>query len=101
MSNISVKRSFTASAETYNTHITASKLIRGLFVCLYMQYRQRILTKCWPILKMLQTLTYVICCEDKQLAEDRTRRTIDVIYSLRESNNYYWGPFPISSTIHS
>nr|DAX67462.1 MAG TPA: hypothetical protein [Caudoviricetes sp.] len=28
---------------------------------------------------MLQTLTYVICCEDKQLAEDRTRRTINVI----------------------
>jgi len=33
---------------------------------------------------MLQTLTHVICCEDKQLAEDRTRRTIDVIYSRRE-----------------
>ena len=32
MSNIPVKRSFTASAETYNKHITAPKLIRGLFV---------------------------------------------------------------------
>nr|DAW48215.1 MAG TPA: hypothetical protein [Caudoviricetes sp.] len=30
----------------------------------------------WPILKMLQTLTNVICCEDKQLAEDRTRITV-------------------------
>ena len=75
MSNIPVKRSFTASAETY---ITAPKLIRGLFL-FTMCNIVRILTKCCPILKMLQTLTYVICCEDKQLAEDRTRRIINVI----------------------
>ena len=98
MSNIPVKRSFTAPDT--KQYITAPKLIRGLFL-FTMCNIVRILTKCWPILKMLQTLTYVICCEDKQLAEDRTRRTIDVIYSLREYNNYYWGPFPISSIIHS
>ena len=39
MSNIPVKRSFTASTETYNTHITAPKLIRGLFIIgLYIIY---------------------------------------------------------------
>lgn len=41
MSNIPVKRSFTASTETYDTHITAPKLIRGLFlVSLYIIYSE-------------------------------------------------------------
>ena len=61
MSNIPVKQSFTAPDT--KQYITAPKLIRGLFIydC-YILYIARILTKCCPILQMLQTLTYVIFC---------------------------------------
>ena len=62
MSNIPVKRSFTASAEIYN----GPEINSGSFYLFAMCNIARILTKCWPILQMLQTLTYVIFCETRK-----------------------------------
>lgn len=54
MSNIPVKRSFTAFTKTiYN----GPEINSGSFFWFrYILYIARILTKCWPILQMLQTL---------------------------------------------
>lgn len=62
MSNIPVKRSFTASAETYDD----LEIKLGVFLFFAMCNIARILTKCCPILKMLQALTYVIFCETRK-----------------------------------
>ena len=110
--NIPVKRSFTAPLRSasmlryathrfyYETIYNGPEINSGSFCFFAMCNIARILTKCWPILQMLQALDSNQF--SAELEKDRTRRTIDVLYSLRESNNYYGMlPFRLISILNS
>lgn len=80
-------------------YIMAPKLIRGLFLFRYILYIARILTKCCPILQMLQTLTYVIFCGTRK--GSYTTNHWRYIFSKRIYNYYGMLPFRLISILNS